>query len=190
MTRAFSRLRRFFKSETGAYSVEGVLVLPLLIWGVMASVVLVDAYRMKTQNLRATYVISDAVSRLWDPVTDDYFVGLWDLHGMQVAYRHPTNLRMTALQYSLSNDRYVVRWSQTTSEERFSYLTQEQVDARQPNIPNLADGDSLVLVETWMDYTPFFSIGLPAMVFGQEIFVSPRYAPQIDYQSDDGGAGA
>lgn len=180
--------RKFAKSETGSYAIEGVLILPMVIWAVMASVVFVDAFRMQTLNLRATYVISDAVSRMWDPVTNDYFEGLWNLHGLQVNYDHQTEMRMSVIQWSESQQEYVMRWSQTTDATRYPYLDQAAVDARQDTIPNLADGDSLVLVETWMDYEPVFSVGLPDMVFSNYIFVSPRYAPQIDYNFDGTGA--
>lgn len=182
MTRISRKLRRFAGDQSGSYAIEGILILPLLMWAVMASVVFVDAYRMQAMNLRATYVISDAVSRMWDPVTDDYFEGLWRLHGLQVNYAHPTHLRMSALQWSEDDDEYMLRWSETTSNSVLPALEQEMIDDRVATIPELADGDTLVLVETQMDYSPLFSIGLPEMTFHNELFVSPRYTPQIVYQ--------
>ncbi len=186
MTHIRQALRKFTKDQTGSYAVEGVIILPLLIWSVMASVVFVDAFRMQTLNLRATYVVSDAVSRLWDPVTDDYFVGLAHLHGMQVNFAYQTHLRMSVVQWSEDEDEYKLRWSQTTTPGTYDHLDQAMVDSRETNVPDLADGDSLVLVETWMDYEPPFAVGLPAMTFGNHIFVSPRYTPQIGYEASDG----
>lgn len=183
MIRLMNSIRKFARAESGSYVIEGVVILPLLIWAVMAVVVFVDAFRMQTLNLRSTYVIADAVSRLWDPVTDDYFEGLWNLHGLQVGFAHPTELRMSVVQWSEDDDEYVLRWSETTDETSYPALDQDDVDDREVVIPELADGDTLVLVETWMGYTPLFSVGLPEMVFNNYIFVSPRFTPQITYES-------
>lgn len=178
-------LRRFTRSERGVIAIEAVLILPLLIWAVLAAIVFVDAYRAQTQNQRATYVIADAVSRLWDPMTNEYFVGLWDLHGMMVNYSNQTHIRVSVVQWSEADQTNILRWSQTSTSDRFPWLTQEQVDAGIDRVPMLSDGDSLVLVETWMDYEPPFSVGLNSTVYRNEIFVSPRYVPQITYRAPD-----
>lgn len=181
MTLFSKALRKFSKDETGVISLEGIIMIPFLVASILASVVFVDAFRMQSLNLRATYVISDAVSRLWDPVTDDYFDGLWNLHGLQVNFSHPTDLRMTVVQWSEDDDQYLMRWSASSDTAVLPYLDQTDIDNRKAIIPELADGDTLVLVETAMDYTPPFMIGLPEMLFSNYIFVSPRFTPQIDY---------
>lgn len=190
MTRFLTALRQFAQDQKGSYAIEGVIMLPMLIWSIMASVVFVDAYRMQTLNLRATYVVSDAVSRRWDSVNEAYFDGLWHLHGLQVNYAHQTQLRMTVVQWSQDDNQYLMRWSVSTDEFAYPILDQAAIDLRTAKVPELADGDSLVLVETWMDYTPVFSVGLPSMVFSNYIFVSPRYAPQIDFDFDDSDVGS
>ena len=176
------RLRGFWRDDAGTYVVESLIILPALIWAVMALITFFDAYRMQTLNLRATYVIGDAISRMWDPVSDAYFEGLEALHALQVAFAYDTDLRVSVVQWSTDNDVYILRWTQSSDTAKLPLLTQADMLTMTGVIPTLADGDSMILVETVMAYTPPFSVGLPAMDFDNYIFVSPRYVAQVVHE--------
>ena len=58
-----TQLTRFRRDERGSVIAEMVITLPMLIWAYMAMYVYWDAFRMINSVQKASYTISDMVSR-------------------------------------------------------------------------------------------------------------------------------
>ncbi|WP_226779240.1 TadE/TadG family type IV pilus assembly protein [Oceaniglobus trochenteri] len=178
MTHLRRKLRAFAKDSTGSYTVEAVLILPLLLWAMLATFTFVDGYRMQALNLRATYTISDLLTRQWNPVDRDFMVGLGKYHEFLTNNGHDTSLRVTVVYYDAEKDNHVLVWSYTTDASK-PKITKGDLPSLASSLPVLANADSAVIVETWMDYEPPFKIGLPETVFNNRVVSSPRFVPQL-----------
>ena len=82
-------------------------------------------------------------------------------------------------------EEYNVIWSQTPNAE-FPGHTNETLNARADQIPNLADGDLVFLVEAQVGYTPILSVGLGQMAFEEFIVTRVRTGPQLVWENADG----
>lgn len=177
-----SRLKDFITDTSASMSLEAVLVFPVLVWAYIGSFVFFDAFRAQNSNMKAAYTISDMLSRETDPIDADYIDGLQRMYDFLVFKpRNPTWLRITVVRWDEDNEEYVVEWSQTTNEaEPWTTETFEQIDER---VPVLANGDTGILVEANTVYIPVFNVGFTEMEFDNFIFTSPRFAPQLCWES-------
>jgi Flp pilus assembly protein TadG len=60
--------RRFLKSENGSYSVEAVIIFPILLWALGATFVFWDVYKLRNNAAAGTYTVADLVSRQTDAI--------------------------------------------------------------------------------------------------------------------------
>ncbi|NCO21598.1 MAG: hypothetical protein GW905_06255 [Rhodobacterales bacterium] len=176
------RLRSFARDTGGSSTIETVLILPLLLWAMLATYTYVDGYRMQSLNLRATYTISDLLTRQWNPVDTAFMAGLGKYHAFLTNNAQTTILRVTVVYYDEPTDAHRLVWSYTTDASR-PQITQATLAPFAPVIPVLANADSAVIVETWMAYQPPFSIGLPASTFANRVIASPRFVPQLSWST-------
>ncbi|TYB87660.1 TadE/TadG family type IV pilus assembly protein [Oceaniovalibus sp. ACAM 378] len=173
-----SRIRAFAQNTSGSLTIETVLVLPMLLWGVLATFTFVDGYRMQSMNLRATYTISDLLTRQWNPVDQSFMTGIGNFHKFLTNEIHATAMRVSVVYWDEPNDRHVLVWSYTTESSK-PKVKQSDMAELSPGIPALANADTAVIVETWMSYVPPFSIGLPSSEFHNRVIASPRFVPQL-----------
>lgn len=176
------KLRLFLHQEKGSYAIETVLVIPILLWGMLATYTFVDGYRMQALNLRATYTISDLLTRQWDPVDEEFMIGLRRYHEFLTNNAHDTKMRVTVVYYVADLQDHKLVWSYSTDATK-PKITQANLSLIQGAIPTLADADTAVIVETWMDYTPPFAIGLSPREFANRVVASPRFVPQLLWAS-------
>ena len=47
------------------------------------------------------------------------------------------------------------------------------------------DGERLILVETWTDYTPLYSVGLSPFTMETFTFISPRFVSQLCFKHSE-----
>lgn len=178
MRRLTRALARFARDTRASFSIEMVLILPLLFWTVAATYGFVDAYRMRALNLRATYTIGDLLSRQWNPVNIAFLDGMESLHNYLTNGRSRTGLRVTVVTWDPLLSRYQLVWSHATGLS-LPVLTQTSLSEITPHLPNIAPGDTLIYVQTWMEHTPLLNIGLGPQTFENETVVSPRFVPQL-----------
>ena len=183
LTKFRSQLRRFARDDNGSYTIETVLILPILIWGMLATYTFVDSYRMQALNLRATYTISDLLTRQWDPVDDEFMDGLTKFHEFLTNDGHDTILRVTVVYWDEPTDKHRMVWSYTSDESK-PRVRAAEFKALKPVIPVLANADTAIIVETWMDYEPPFDVGLSASQFNTRVIASPRFVPQLLWADD------
>lgn len=175
------QLKRFRREDSGSMVLEAVLVLPILLWGFLALYTFWDAYRATTTIQKAGYAISDMISREQRPVNAGYINGMRLVMDAMIARRYQAELRVSSVTWVASRNQYEVLWS-STSGTASPTLTTTTLQPLVGKIPTLVDGDTVVLVETWVDYDPAIDIGLTGQRFSQFIVTRPRYSPKIVLQ--------
>ncbi len=178
-------LRRFRRAEDGVVMVEGLLMLPILIWCFVGAHVFFDAFRAKSTNIRAAYTIGDALSRETGYITPQYLDSVHDLQQFLVDTDEAVRLRVTMLHYDGPTDRYLVNWSRTRGGvAELDTAGLAQLRSIMPAMPNRDIG---ILVETWVDYLPGYEVGLDPFTFEDKVVTRPRFAGQLCWNSSNNG---
>lgn len=171
-------LRRFVRDEHGNLIVEGVLVLPILIWAFAALFAYWDAYRSINNVQKATYTISDLISRKQDSVNDAYVAGVRTTMNYLLDANQAGSIRVTSFRWSQADLRYEVIWSRVVGGTKL-VLTDATLADLSTRLPKMFDGDSAVLVEAAVPYTPPVAYGLEPTTIEQFVVTRPRFLPRI-----------
>ena len=178
-------LRRFRKDSRGTISAEAIVALPLLIWTHLATYEYFDAFSIITRNEKATYTLADMISRQTGTVTPtfiDWMLSLYDYLNHQ-----PANswVRVTTIGWDPnagSSGQYYVMWSYATNNGVL--LDDTTLQSYTARLPTIATGDSLIMVETSMTYTPAFQLAvLPTGDLQQLVVTRPRISPQVAWSN-------
>lgn len=171
-------LRKFRRDEDGAVMAEGLIVMPLLLWAYLALFVYWDAYRSVNTAQKAAYTISDMISREMVTLPTTYVTGMRDLMSYLVGSDQEVRIRVSSVKYSGTNSRLEVEWSRSP-DSAMPELTTATIVNYKAQIPDMADGDSVVIVETEVDYHPAFNVGMNDQQLDQFIVTRPRFIPKI-----------
>lgn len=182
MKRLRQQFRRFRRDETGTLLAEGVIMLPIMFWALMAMFVFWDAFRTINTVQKVSYTVSDVISRRRAEVSPAYLEGLGDLFNFLLDRGQTGRIRVTSLTWTEHDDTYRVLWSYSP-DGAMSAHTNASVGAIRPNLPVMADGDSVVLVETQVDYRAAFEMGLGQKTISQFIVTRPRLVSRICFQN-------
>lgn len=184
----FLHLRLFGRREHGSFSIEAVLVLPLMAWAILASFSYFDGLRQDNINIKAAHTLSDMLSRETVPIDDSYVKGMQAVLDYLTGQRFDTTLRISVFQYDDSNKEFVLNWSQgSNGTPALTADTQSLVEDR---LPLTADGDTVITLETWIDYKALYTYALDDTVLYQFTVTHARYVPQLVYQYADGSTTA
>ncbi len=180
MLRFPSKLRKFWRSESGVMVAEAVIVLPLLIWAYMALFVYWDAFRSVNTSQKAAYVISDTISREQQTLPANYVTGMRDLMRFLMKSDGGVRIRVSVITWSQQNNRFEVDWSRSP-DGAFPLLTTASVNqvAIAGRIPQMADGARSVVVETEVDYHAAFNVGITDKTLKQFIVTRVRFPPKL-----------
>lgn len=183
-------IRRFCHKQDGSASIELVLVTPIIVWAMLSTLVYFDAFRAETRSARAGLTIADMFSRETNKpaqISSSYIDAAHDLLRTLGESDPNPGLRVTSYTYDGDDDRYVVRWSQNRN--LGPNLTTAELVFIRDQLPIMADGDTSILVETRIDYTAPFSLGIAPFTnntlgpveFPTFTVISPRLVPAICY---------
>jgi Flp pilus assembly pilin Flp len=176
-------LSRFWNDEAGVITVETVIAVPFVALAFGATYVFFDVYRVSTAGQKAAYTVADTISRQTDPVDEDFIVGLNTLHDILARTRNATGIRVSSIGWSNQQNRYVAIWSVSTS--MTPALTNDLLTpGLTASFPDIPQGETFLFVETSVDYTPLFRVGIAPQTFRQAVVTRPRFAPQVAF--DDG----
>jgi hypothetical protein len=156
----------------------------LLAW--LGCFVFFDAYRAQSINVKAAYTLGDVLSRETNYVTPEYMDSLHALQALLTQTPEAKRLRVSVLRYDEARDRVEVRWSQVRGGG--TALTTSTLAPLLPQVPELADGEVVILTETWVDYVPLFDVGIDPFTFRDLVATRPRFAIQLCWNTkNDGG---
>ncbi|MFC2968376.1 TadE/TadG family type IV pilus assembly protein [Acidimangrovimonas pyrenivorans] len=180
----FRPFTRFLRDERGTVLVEAVLVLPFLMWGYVATFVYFDAFLTQTINLKSAYTIADLISRQVNVLKPA------DIEGMKKVYDFLNKtkttgesgwIRVSDIYWDDTNKVYKVSWSYATDGQPI--LTNQTINNYASRLPKLAIGDTEIVVETSLTYTPAFNVGISPRTFSQFVVTRPRMAPDVKFSS-------
>jgi Flp pilus assembly protein TadG len=175
-------LQRFRRSEDGTIVIESLLIIPFLLWAYLALYTYWDAYRAMTMSQKAAYTISDMISREQTPVNSAYILGMKNTMDYMLSRDFDTTLRVSSVVYEVDNNEMRIEWSRSTNSALTPELTTASLQALVPQIPEMNDGDTVILVETWVEFEPALRIGLEDTTYREFIVTRPRFAPRITIQ--------
>lgn len=192
----------FRDDESGNAAIELLLCLPILVWALLSTIVYFDAYHDEAISTRAGLTIADMFSREDAPVDSDYMNGAHALLTSLTGVTDRTStadtyegskLRVTVYEYVQANDVFRVIWSENIG-FGVNYTDANLANLRSA-LPDIADGDTAILVETTTTYnapfavsiSPFIVPNLDGVEFKTFTVISPRFAESIcwDRAGDD-----
>lgn len=186
-------VRRFLKDESGVLLAEALILMPILIWGFLALVVYWDLFRVMNVSQKAAYSIADLLSRQ-GVVTEDFIDGQENILQFLTPGADASRVRITSVQMNEGpntpanpifdgNDNFCLIFSRSSNDVAAPPLSQSDLLDKDftDQIPNLDDLESVIIVETWVDYSPDFDTGVliaapgaPAETFYHFIVTRPR----------------
>jgi Flp pilus assembly protein TadG len=167
-------IKHFGRDETGTVMAETLIVLPMLLWAYLALFVYWDSFRSMNKVQKATYTISDTISREMATVPSTYFDGLQSVMGLLIDGDQTVKLRVTSITFDQDEDKYKVLWSYSPN-GGFAEYTDATLASVRGKIPNMSDADFATIVETEVPFTPVFNVGLTLTTFKQFIVTRPRF---------------
>lgn len=183
MKKLRSLLRTFGTSESGGALVETVIILPIMMWAFVGMFVYWDAYRVENTAMKASYTVSDMITREIADVTPAYVTGMKTMFDYLLDSDEPTSITVSSVTWSEANKRYEVLWSETRATSGMMNPLAKQgltsIALAKSQLPNMSDGDTVIVVQTRMNYVPSFNVGVPNFTYDQFIVTRPRRAPKI-----------
>ncbi|MGB3408407.1 MAG: hypothetical protein WBA67_13035 [Jannaschia sp.] len=169
----------FLRDDRAALSIEAAIMLPLLAVLYVTGFGYFDAYRREAVLTKATYTMGDLLSREEGTITPFDLEGLQDVFEFLTFSEGDTWLRTTEVRRT--GDSVAVTWSYATDGNQV--MTTARLQGYLNQIPSLADGERVVLTESFTDFEPVFNIGLTDRTFTRFITTRQRYAPRLDLDS-------
>jgi hypothetical protein len=181
MTRFRKSLHDFRTDESGVLLAEALVLIPILIWGFVALIVYWDLFRVMNSSQKAAYSIADLMSRQ-GVVTETFVTGTQNVLDFLVPGAGDARMRITSLELDEGSDikpefdgddAYVLLFSRSPGEAVLPHTTATIQDLAS-QIPDMNDLESVVIVETWVDYEPAFDTGV--------LDTAPGFAGETFYQ--------
>ncbi len=181
-------LNQFLRDSRASLTVEAVIMLPLLLLWFVATFAFFDIFRINVLNEKASDAITDLITR-YDPsattpleINDAFIDGMNDVFDQIVQNGGNTWIRVSSVGFDTDTNAYTLRpsgwdgWSTATRGR--NGRTEAEIAALSDRLPVIPAGASLVVVETYIDYTMpiFWSMGLPrTMEFSTLAVARPRF---------------
>ncbi|SFK52722.1 TadE/TadG family type IV pilus assembly protein [Shimia haliotis] len=178
LNKLFSTVKKFRDDTRGVVAVEAVIMMPILFWAFMAMAVFFDMYRARSTTEKAAFTISDILSRETAAVDMDYLNSTHDLYDSMSSLDSVGELRVSVVAMDPDDNSYFLDWSHMTGLQDHG-LTDADLIALEDHLPILVEGERLIVVETFGDYTPPIDVGVGTISMGTFVFTRPRFAPQL-----------
>jgi hypothetical protein len=180
----------FLRDEDGLILAEGLIMLPLLIWALVAMFIYWDVFRTINISQKAAYSVADLLSRQRATISSDFAGGLQKVVDFLTPGGYPVKVRVTSLECESTSGDKLCSGSNGDLKLLFSFspeskvtaLTEEQIQGwRGTKVPTLTHGESVFVVETSVEFKTqiqTFLAGLLVNVqdhtFGEFIVTRPR----------------
>ena len=186
------RFRSYLRDEDGLILAEGLIMMPLLIWALVAMFIYWDVFRTINMTQKAAYSVADLLSRQKTTIPLAYANGLQNVMNFLTPGGHPVKMRITSFECNAPTGAKTC--SPTTGPHKFffSYSSQNKVTTlmtqttiqnwKATKIPTLNNGESVFVVETTVEYKAQLQTALAGLLvgvqnntFGEFIVTRPRH---------------
>lgn len=182
MGRLKHRFGTFLRDEDGLVLAEGLIMLPLLIWALVALFLYWDVFRTINITQKAAYSVADLLSRQRDTISTNYANGLQNIVDFLTPGGHPVKIRITSFEYRQATDDYRLLFSYSP-QNKVPPLQQADIQAwKGTKVPMLNNGDSVFVVETEVEFKAQLQtvlagllVGVTDAKYGQFIVTRPRH---------------
>ncbi len=197
MANLSQKLREFRDDESGVAAIELTLCIPILVWALLSTMVYFDAYHHEAISTRAGLTIADMISResgVDGVITPTYMNGAREVLRTLTETENNPDLRVTVYQYRQTENDYRVVWSKNRGYGQ--NYNNPRLDLIRARLPDLADGDTAILVETRTKYnapfsvtiSPFIVPDLDGIEFNSFTVIRPRFQGTVCWKQDAGAA--
>lgn len=178
-----SRLAAFRDETGGTVSVEFIVMAPIVFWAYASMFSWFDAYRQVGVHEKSAFTIADMISRETEPLTPDYIDATRDLVEFLTRANSQPDLRVSVIRYVKKDDQFRLDWSQKRG--NIEKLRNSDVKNWHDKLPEMVNGERIILVETKLEYTPPFLYGLmEENTIRTFVFARPRFAPKVTYDAN------
>ncbi len=194
-------MRRFLSRDDGTMSVETVLIFPALLWAFAATFVFFEAMNLSTNTNKAAYTVADLLSRrATEPVSAAYVEGMAEIYQNLTGSRRATGIRVSSVAWDPSSAGYVVLWSAVggrmggitpavANDGTAVPIAATGIAGLEPRMPEAPMGETLIVVESFVDYQPTMRVGIAARTLSSLVVTRPRFAPQLVFENSIGVIG-
>ncbi len=172
--------RRFARAQGGAISVETVIMVPVLIATLVGMTAIWDGFRHRNAGLKAAVTVSDAISRETSPIDTAYIDRMDALFAFLAGARGDSSLRVSVVANTLTVDgmgeELALRWSASSDPGLPAVSAAADLAA---HIPEMAVGDQVIVVESWLDWTPPATSQVVGRTFQEVTVARARFVPQV-----------
>jgi hypothetical protein len=204
MRHAYCFLRRFASDARGNMSVEAMLMLPVLVWALIAFFSFWDVYRINYLAKKATFTIADVISRERAQISAAFAFRYGTVFAYAVerpipltssnSRNQPIVIRVTSLGFTESGagSTTSVLWSMSSDATRLPLRDAAGLADLAGRIPAMLDGDNIIVIETRVYWSPSFYQpyrgAAPSLDFLQALqtreidtitTVRPRFVPKL-----------
>ncbi len=191
MRKLKQRFGTFLRDEDGLILAEGLLMLPLVIWALVAMFIYWDVFRTINITQKAAYGVADLLSRQKVEIPLAFADGLQKVVTFLTPGGHPVKVRITSLECvapagpgcTAGNGSYRLLFSYSP-ESKTTVLTEAHIQSWRTSgkIPVLNNGESVFVVETEVAFKAQlqtaiagFMVGVEDAKYGQFIVTKPRH---------------
>jgi Flp pilus assembly protein TadG len=165
---------RFFRDRRGASAVEFALLAPVLITLLLGAVTVFDLFRTLQNVEKATFTVGDMMSREFD-MNSSKLSSMLTLMREMVSSANDGGLRVSSI--TRRNGNLVTDWSRSTGQ------AVPTTPVSTVNLPRIAEGDSVLLTETFVPHNAFVaSFGLDAVTFRGKVAHRPRFVTSMAFR--------
>ncbi|MEM8775999.1 MAG: pilus assembly protein [Pseudomonadota bacterium] len=185
-----TKLQSFWNEAKGTVTVETVIAIPMLFWGIALTYEFFEIHRYKSAREKATYTIADMISRETAAfgITSTYMDNALVLFN-EISNDDGTNIIRVSMIRFFQPDvtqpgEYRILWSQVRGEGSFQPYTTPDIVNDDTILPLMQDGEDLILVESSSIYNATFNVGLGNEDIQTRTFTALRFAPQLCFEGD------
>lgn len=174
-TRLKTSFQGYLRDESGVLLAEFLILIPMVVWGFLALFVYWDVFKTINITQKAAYSISDLLSRQV-VVTTDFLDGTQEILSFLTPTIPESRIRITSMEMDEGtniqtawdgDDKYDLLFSHSPG-GKVPLRTQATIQELNAVVPTLQDLESVIIVETWVDFEPRFDTGVLNFALGVE----------------------
>lgn len=179
---------RFLKSlrrnDTGTASIELLLMVPMFVLIIGMTMTSYGYFKASSRDAKAAYAMADAISRETRNINPDFMTTLRKMQSFITDTENGVGFRISVVDYSPYKKDYRIRWSRKRQNGEIA-IPAADLERLRPNLPNLANFETILVMETFLNHQPFRSVvGLEPVQFRHVAISRPRNGPQICWSTD------